>query len=136
MTVAVDSSLLFEIIKAGSKATQAQQALESALARGAVCVCETVLAELGRYFKSTQDLEQFLQACQIEYRGMTQAAAMKAAQMVRQYTVNGGKRERVVADFLIGAHALVQADALLTFDACFYRGYFEGLVVLDAAEQH
>ena len=40
------------------------------------------------------------------------------------------RRERVVADFLIGAHALLQCDALITRDASFYRDYFKGLKVI------
>jgi predicted nucleic acid-binding protein len=131
MTVAVDSSVLFEIIKGGSKAAKAQQALEHALSQGAVCVCEAVLAELGRYFQTTAHLEQFLQACQLDYSALSRPSALAAAGMMRQYAINGGKRTRVVADFLIGAHALHQADELLTLDAGFFREYFEGLSVVD-----
>ena len=42
-------------------------------------------------------------------------------------------RDRVVADFLIGAHAAQQADALLTRDRSFYRRGFR-VRIIDPAE--
>ena len=33
-------------------------------------------------------------------------------------------------DFLVGAHALLQCDALITFDAAFHRDYFKGLKLI------
>ena len=41
--------------------------------------------------------------------------------------------EAGMADFLIGAHALAQADRLLTRDSRFHRLYFKDLEVLDPA---
>ncbi len=40
-------------------------------------------------------------------------------------------RDRIAADFLIGAHAILQCDRLVTRDRGFYRDYFSGLKVLD-----
>jgi predicted nucleic acid-binding protein len=46
---------------------------------------------------------------------------------MRGYARNKDPRERTAPDFLIGAHALRQANALLTTDAEFFRHCFDGL---------
>ena len=133
MKTAVDSSVLFDLVKGAPGAAAAQTALEAALAQGGLCVCAMVVAELGRYFSSEQDLREFLQACQIDHDPFSMDAALEAARIMRGYAKNKGPRERTAPDFLIGAHAIKQADALLTTDAGFFRHYFEGLRVVAPA---
>lgn len=130
MKTAVDSSVLFDIVKGAPGAAAAQAALEAALAQGGVCVCAVVVAELGRYFANEQDLRAFLADCQIDHDPLNMESALEAARIMRGYARNKGPRERVAPDFLIGAHAMRQTDALLTCDAGFYRQYFEGLSVI------
>jgi len=130
---AVDSSVLFDIVKGAPGAAAAQSALEAALAHGGLCVCAVVVAELGRYFTDEQDLRDFLGACQIDHDPLTIETALEAARIMRAYARNKGPRERVAPDFLIGAHAMVQANALLTSDAGFYRNYFASLNVITPA---
>jgi len=130
---AVDSSVLFDIVKGAPGAAAAQSALEAALAHGGLCVCAVVVAELGRYFTDEQDLRDFLDACQIDHDPLTLEAGLEAARIMRAYARNKGPRERVAPDFLIGAHAMVQANALLTSDAGFYRNYFASLNVITPA---
>ena len=133
MKTAVDSSVLFDIVKGAPGAATAQAALETALAQGGVCVCAVVVAELGRYFANEQDLRDFLTDCQIDHDPLNMAAALEAARIMRGYARNKGPRERVAPDFLIGAHAIQQADALLTNDAGFFRNYFAAINVITPA---
>lgn len=130
MKTAVDSSVLFDIVKGAPGAAAAQTALEVALAHGSLCVCAVVVAELGRYFATETELVEFLGACQIDYDTMTMETALQAARIMRGYARNKGPRQRTAPDFLIGAHAMQQSDALLTTDAGFFRNYFETLSVV------
>jgi predicted nucleic acid-binding protein len=130
MKTAVDSSVLFDIVKGAPGAAAAQAALESALSQGGACVCAVVVAELGRYFASAQDLLDFLADCQIDHDPIDLPSAVEAARIMREYARNKGPRERVAPDFLIGAHASQQADALLTTDAVFFRQFFQKLNVV------
>jgi predicted nucleic acid-binding protein len=130
MKTAVDSSVLFDIVKGAPGAASAQTALEVALSHGSLCVCAVVVAELGRYFASENELTEFLAACQIDYDPMTLETALQAARIMRGYARNKGPRQRTAPDFLIGAHAMQQCDALLTTDAGFFRNYFEMLSVV------
>jgi predicted nucleic acid-binding protein len=50
--------------------------------------------------------------------------------MQRRFRDRGGRSERVVADFLIGSHALLQCEGLITRDAAFFRDYFKGLKIV------
>lgn len=130
MKTAVDSSVLFDIVKGAPGAGAAQAALESALAQGSACVCVVVVAELGRYLADEHDLLDFLADCQLDFDPISIESALEAARIMRTYARNKGPRERVAPDFLIGAHATKQADALLTTDTGFFRQYFAGLTVL------
>jgi hypothetical protein len=55
---------------------------------------------------------------------------MLAGRYFARYLARGGRAGRVVADFLIGAHAQIHADRFLARDRGYLRDYFTRLRVL------
>jgi predicted nucleic acid-binding protein len=70
----------------------------------------------------------------VRFVPLDEQAARAAGGAWRHHRERGGDRRRVIADFLIGAHAGVAADRLLTRDRGFYRSAFAELAVLDPTE--
>ncbi len=133
MISAVDSSVLFDIVKGSAFAGASLQALSDAHQRGVVCVCAPVVAELGRYFPDAKLIPAFFTDAGIQYSEISLDSSLAAAKSMHEYGANKGSRSRVAADFLIGAHARFQADALITRDNGFFRDYFKGLKIINPA---
>lgn len=129
--IALDSSTLLDILIGDPVYADASETcIGDALAREDVVVCEAVVAEVQAMLDTSVNVMDTLAVLGIRYEPTTEAAALRAGHMNKRFRARGGKRERVVADFLIGAHALLQCDALITRDAGFFRDYFKGLKVI------
>ena len=128
--IATDSSVLIDLIGDGDDALAAATAVRDALQAGPVVLCEVALAELCTSLQGGSQVLQHLEEVGIAYSAMEPRSALRAGEMQRRYRQRGGNRSRTVADFLIGAHAMMQCSALITRDAGFYRDYFKGLKVI------
>ena len=90
-------------------------------------MCDVAYAELVPRFSERAALDNALVAIGAELSPIDTAIAWEAGVRWKRYREAGGPRVRILADFLIGAHALVTADAFLTRDQGFYRTYFPEL---------
>ena len=128
--IAVDSSILIEILSGAAEADAAESALRDCLALGPLAVCDVVLAEVCSSLKDGDRALDVLEDMGIHFLETASAAAIRAGEMQRRYRSRGGMRQRTIPDFIVGAHALLQCKGLITRDAGFFRDYFKGLRVI------
>ena len=132
MITAVDTSVLLDLLlQDPSFAISSEEALRKASKDGALVICEVVYGELAGLFPSRPALDDFLRETGIQLRPSSSEILWKAGELWRRFCLERARpaaiARRILADFLIGAHAMLQAEQLLTRDQDFYRSIFVGL---------
>lgn len=156
MITAVDTNIFFDILIPGEPhSDSSKRLLDKHLASGKLILCEVVFAELAAQFPSEQELKLFLTETgmrlvqsnekSLHMAGMRWAGYARrskrnnfsCAECGKSFTVSCPhckaavtRRQIVLSDFLIGAHALVQADCLLSRDLGIYKSSFNDLKVI------
>ena len=132
MITAIDTSVLVDGVGADPRFGAASaSALRLCLNQGAVVANEVVWGETRAAFGADDEFLQAMQTAGISFLPASQKTATLAGVTWRKYRASGGQRIRVIADFLIGAHAVTQCDRLLTRDRGYYRKYFGRLVIVN-----
>ena len=128
MITAVDSCVLIDILIQDPKFhAPSIEALSEANREGRIIISTAAIAEI---FPCLQNrTQEFLDKFSIHHIAMNTAAALEAGRIYASYRKKGGDRNRVVADFLIGAHSQHHADRLLTRDKGFKRTHFSDLKI-------
>ena len=128
MITAVDTNVLLDLFRTDSPFhSRSREWLRRAYDRGAVIVCDLVYAELVPAFPSRISLDAALREIGAALSPVDSSIAYEAGLRWKQYRASGGPRERIITDFLIGAHALATADSFLTRDLGVYSAYFPEL---------
>ncbi len=132
--IAIDSSVLIDVSTNDPAFADASfDALRDAISRDDVVICDAVMAELCASVDQVDATLEAIAELGIRFSAVNEQAAVRAGVMQRRYRDRGGRCERVISDFLVGAHALMQCGTLLTRDAGFYRDYFKGLKIINPA---
>ena len=128
MITAVDANVLLDVlIPSEEHSPRSREWLSAAYNAGAVIVCDLVYAELVPAFTSRVSIDGALREIGAMLSPINSSIAYEAGLRWKRYREAGGPRERIILDFLIGAHALATADAFLTRDRGFFSTYFPDL---------
>lgn len=155
MTTAVDTNALLALLYEDDYADASEAALRRAYQEGRVAITSIVYAELAAdgHFETASELDQFLEDLSIQLVEPSREALFRAGERFQRYTERrpdglqcpscGTKqtvrceecsdelapRQHIAADFVIGGHATVDSEALVSFDTAFYETYFPSLTV-------
>ncbi len=137
MITALDTNVLIDLFRDDSEHhEQSRSWIRSAYDAGAILVCDVVYAELVPVFRSRAALDQALKDMGATPAPLSPNVAYEAGVRWARYRAAGGPRERIITDFLIGAHALQAADTFLTRDRGFFSSYFPELQGAEAFRRY
>ena len=137
MTVALDTNVIVALWDATHALHPvARKALEAAASREALTMCGVVYTELiGAPGRTEAFVDRFCEEAgiavewELKERIWRRAGAAFQEYGARRKKQSGAEPRRLLADFLIGAHALENGYKLLTLDGGMYRRAFPGLRV-------
>lgn len=152
MTVAIDTNILFDILLPDSQFLHhSLSKLKESGKKGRLIISEIVYAELASQFSEEVALSSFISDTDIHLVNSDSQALWYAARAWKKYTQARGRefqcpacgkqqslscsecsneiayRQHIIADFVVGGHALSHAGALLTRDRGYYSHYFPEL---------
>ncbi|CAN5879127.1 type II toxin-antitoxin system VapC family toxin [soil metagenome] len=137
MRTALDTNIISALWSGEASKDELVKLLTRSRREGGLVVCGAVYAELMAYPSTSRNaLDRFLSESDIQKDFVTgrdvwlEAGRAYAEYAQRRRASAGGLAKRLLVDFVVGAHALYEADRLLTLDSERYRHAFPSLVLL------
>jgi hypothetical protein len=121
----VDTNVLVDVaVRDQQWIAWSRSAMTRAQKAGPLVINPVIFAEFSVRYDSLAVVDNLLPEDHFRREALPWAAAFAAGVAFRHYRRAGGIRERVLPDFLIGAHAMIRDHAILTRDPNGYRSYF------------
>ncbi len=131
MTVLVDTNVLLDVLVEDPNWLEwSSTQLAYHRGKGRLAINPLILAELAFQFDSLAALNEALPSSDFIRLNLPWEAAYEAGRRFVRYRQRGGPRFRLLPDFYIGAHVLVEQLALLTRDPDFYRTNYPEITVI------
>jgi len=127
---AIDTSVLIAIAKGETNGANWVDLLIRARTESNLVICDVVAAEFFATLMDGVKFRRMLRDLGISFSPTSLAAAQLAGRIFKRYRRQGGPREHLLPDFLIGAHASEQADRIVANDRGYLRRYFARLKVI------
>lgn len=121
----IDTNVLVDVLQddpTWSEWSLAQLQAQSNL--HALVINPVIYAELSLSFTTIEALDEALAAMQLKVEPFPKPALFLAGKAFMKYRQQGGPRQHLLPDFMIGAHAAVKRWGILTRDVRRYRHYF------------
>jgi len=120
----VDTNVLIDIISDDPQFAECSTlTLERCAQTGILVVNPVIYGEVGVICDSLEELDALLPPELFRRDDLLWEASFLAGQAFRRYRKNKGQKQRVLADFLIGAHASVAGFGLISRDSGYLK-YF------------
>jgi predicted nucleic acid-binding protein len=125
--ILVDSNVILDIVGNDPAWTDWSKSAFDKHRTNGMFVNHIVVAEIGTRFDGVDGLEQALEILALPVKDLSLESAWLAGKAHLQWIRNGGRRGAMLADILIGAHAMIENATVLTRDPRRFRTYFPEL---------
>ena len=141
MIYAIDTNIIYDILLADPEfGPSSRDLIKDLYDNGdSLVACDVVWAEASAGFSDKAAFRRQMSVFGIDFSPMPEAATIRAGEIWKRARLEAARKKEamrlaIVPDFLIGAHALECADALVTRDRGFMRRWFSELKIVDPSK--
>jgi predicted nucleic acid-binding protein len=126
----VDSNVIIDVVENGVWSEWSEARIIEGFKAGPLIINQIIVSETAMYFDDVVRLERSLGLLRLTREDLPWEAAIKGGLAHAAYRRAGGNRDRVLPDFLIGAHAELRGHRLITREPKRYRNYFPDIELI------